>query len=169
VTRASPERRTYTVTSSKKRLPAVPGDAAGQRSLTAGAAPHREPGSSQALAQDALRSLVRQPRTARGPGGRPRSEVRDALLRAARELASSTSFPCLRELASHARVGLPAARRALDNMRRAGELVIVRARKVSWRNRPIPEWAPPDLAPAPTSAATDHGLGLQVVLSGWCR
>lgn len=87
--------------------------------------------------------------------GRPVGEVRMALLRAARELATAESAPTLFELACQSQVGFMAARRTVDNLRRAGRLVVVRSRKVDYRNRPVAEYARPEdlqrlgVAPAP--------------------
>ncbi|WP_371083512.1 hypothetical protein [Variovorax sp. RCC_210] len=46
------------------------------------------------------------------------------------------------ELALHAQVGYVAARKTVDNMRRAGVLVPIRERKVDYRNRPVAEYCP---------------------------
>lgn len=74
---------------------------------------------------------------------RPAGEVRQALLDAALTLSTPASSPTLLELAKHSQVGFMAARRTVDNMRRAGVLVVVRTRKVDYRNRPVAEYCPP--------------------------
>ncbi|WP_367847023.1 hypothetical protein [Rhodoferax sp. WC2427] len=72
---------------------------------------------------------------------RPVGEVREALLAAAVALATDEQAPTVRELAQKARVGQLAARRTIDNLRRAGLLHIPRMRKVDYRNCPVAEYA----------------------------
>ncbi len=74
---------------------------------------------------------------------RPPGEVRQALFDSALALSTPTSSPTLLELAQHSQVGFLAARRTVDNMRRAGILVVVRTRKVDYRNRPVAEYCTP--------------------------
>lgn len=75
---------------------------------------------------------------------RPAGEVRLALLKAARELTTVEQSATLLELAKHSQVGFMAARRTVDNMRRAGVLQVVRTRRVDYRNRPVAEYASPN-------------------------
>ncbi|MBN8749509.1 MAG: hypothetical protein J0I65_18610 [Variovorax sp.] len=79
---------------------------------------------------------------------RPPGEVRQALLDAALALTTRERSPTLMELACKSQVGFLAARRTVDNMRRAGALVIVRTRAVDYRPRPVAEYSPPDLVQA---------------------
>lgn len=72
---------------------------------------------------------------------RPAGEIREALLAAALALATDTQAPTVRELAAKACVGQLAARRTIDNLRRAGLLHIPRTRKVTYRNCPVAEYA----------------------------
>ena len=74
---------------------------------------------------------------------RPTGEVRQALFDAALALTTPARSPTLLELAQHSQVGFLAARRTVDNMRRAGVLVVVRTRKVDYRNRPVAEYCTP--------------------------
>ena len=74
---------------------------------------------------------------------RPAGEVRQALLDAAHAMTTPDQSPTLLELATRSQVGFLAARRTIDNMRRAGVLVVVRTRKVDYRNRPVAEYSPP--------------------------
>lgn len=67
--------------------------------------------------------------------------MRQALFDAAQALTTPDSSPTMLELAKHAQVGFKAARTTVDNMRRAGVLVVVRTRTVSYRNRPVAEYA----------------------------
>lgn len=76
---------------------------------------------------------------------RPPGEIHQALLGAARELFTPERAPTLAELAQRAQVGRDAARRTVDNMKRHGALRQVRERRVTYRNRPVAEYAPPDL------------------------
>ncbi len=73
---------------------------------------------------------------------RPAGEVRLALLRAARELATPDRAGTLREIAERACVGVSSARWTIRDMWRAGQLAQVRERPVSYRNRPVWEYAP---------------------------
>lgn len=75
--------------------------------------------------------------------GRPVGEIRLALLKAARELTTAERSPTMMELACHSQVGFLAARRTVDNMRRAGALQVVRTRRVDYRNRPVAEYGDP--------------------------
>lgn len=75
---------------------------------------------------------------------RPTGEIRQALLNAALALTTPDRSPTLLELAHHSQVGFMAARRTVDNMRRAGQLQIVRTRKVDYRNRPVAEYGVPE-------------------------
>lgn len=79
---------------------------------------------------------------------RPPGEVRQALLDAALALTTPERSPTLLELATKSQVGFMAARRTVDNMRRAGVLVVVRTRRVDYRNRPVAEYCPPNRAEA---------------------
>lgn len=73
---------------------------------------------------------------------RPAGEIRQALFDAALALTTPERSPTMLELAHHAQVGYLAARRTVDNMRRAGILVRVRERVVDYRNRPVAEYCP---------------------------
>ena len=96
--------------------------------------------------------------------GRPCGEVRVALQRACAQLATEERGATLRELAHQACVGMDAARRAVDNLRRAGHLVCVRERRVSYRNRPVAEYVPADLA---TKDTRDAGVHLMQIMQAW--
>ncbi len=93
--------------------------------------------------------------------GRPVGDVRLALLQAAAALSAPDHSPTLKELAAHACVGHAAARMAVSNMRRAGQLVIVRLRPVAYRRRPVAEYAP--------SVADGQAAGpfLQALMGAW--
>lgn len=87
---------------------------------------------------------------------RPPGEVRQALLDAARALTTETTAPTLVELAARSQVGREAARRTIDNLCRAQLLVVVRTRKVDYRNRPVAEYCTPDaVASAPSAVRCD--------------
>lgn len=78
---------------------------------------------------------------------RPPGEVRQALLRAHGELASTLPAdrhgPTLKELANKACVGYSDAMHTLKNLTRAGELEVAGTRRVEYRNRPVAEYARP--------------------------
>lgn len=86
---------------------------------------------------------------------RPAGDPRLALLKAAADLTTAARSPTLQELVSRSCVGREAARRTVDNMRRAGLLVIVRTRKVDYRNRPVAEYAPKDDVVVPEATAAE--------------
>ncbi len=98
--------------------------------------------------------------------GRPAGEVRRALLQAAVALRVGDKAPTLREMARKARVGHSAARVAVSNMRRAGSLVIVRHRQVDYRNRPVAEYAPPQI-PIGLLQPGEEGYSFQSLCSVW--
>lgn len=98
------------------------------------------------------------------PRGRPRGEVSDALLRACAHLATTERGATLRELAEASQVGTEAARWAVHTLRRAGHLVCVRHRRVAYRNRPVAEYVPADLAPKDTR---DAGVHLMQIMQAW--
>lgn len=80
------------------------------------------------------------PNNPRRPG-RP-DDVRRALLHAAMELNVVDRSPTLREIVRHANVGSVSGRNAVKNMRRAGLLVVTGERRVSYRSKPVAEYAP---------------------------
>lgn len=89
---------------------------------------------------------------------RPAGEIRQALIKAARDVVADLSMPnrgaTLAELADRSCVGRDAARRYVDNMRRSGALQIVGQRRVDYRNRPVAEYVPVD-------------RGMPLVEQGW--
>lgn len=84
---------------------------------------------------------------------RPSGEVRQALLSAAVALTTPEQAPTLAELAAKSQVGLDAALITVKNMVRSGALVIVRTRRVPYRNRPVAEYA--KAAPATCARVPD--------------
>ncbi|UOB06905.1 hypothetical protein [[Acidovorax] ebreus] len=92
---------------------------------------------------------------------RPRGEVHLALLRAVGELATPERGATLREVAAHAGVGRQAATYTMGNLRRYGAVVIARTRRVSYRNRPVAEYA----LPAPGGEAGPPGV--HALLAAW--
>ena len=80
------------------------------------------------------------------------------------ELATPERGATLREVAARACVGLVAARHALCYLRRSAAVVIVRTRRVPYRNKPVAEYALPDLAHAPEVTS---GGGMGALLSAW--
>lgn len=84
-------------------------------------------------------------------------DARLALLKAAVELTTAARSPTIRELAARACVGQEAARKTVDNMKRAGLLVIKRQRRVDYRNRPVAEYAPAPESEISGDAVADLG------------
>lgn len=97
-------------------------------------------------------------------GMRPKGEAHLALMEAARVLATPDRGATLRELAARACVGRTAARCTLNNLVRSRALVIVRTRRVAYRNRPVAEYALPD--PAAVNPRVAMGV-LTSALSAW--
>lgn len=88
--------------------------------------------------------------------------MRLALIQACERLATSGGAT-LRELAEAAKVGIDAARRAVDNLRRAGVLAVIGERTVSYRNRPVAVYVPSTMA----LAANDDVMGLAEAMRAW--
>lgn len=86
---------------------------------------------------------------------RPAGDPRLALLKAAADLTTAARSPTLRELAARACVGQEAARRTVENMKRAGLLVIRRKRRVDYRNNPVAEYAPKEGTHIPESTVAE--------------
>jgi len=86
---------------------------------------------------------------------RPANDTRQAILKAAVELTTVARSPTLRELAARACVGQDAARRTVDNMKRAGWLIKIRERRVDYRNRPVAEYAPKEGVEVSEATAAD--------------
>lgn len=93
---------------------------------------------------------------------RPRGEIRQVLFNTLREGPASTT----RELAARAGVGIAAAMGTLNNMVRAGEVVIVRSVRRSGVKRPVPVYA---IAPAIDPCDVHSGAALQSVLNSMTR
>jgi hypothetical protein len=95
---------------------------------------------------------------------RPKGEVHLAVLEAVKAIATPERGASLRELAAYARVGLVTARYTAANLTRSGALVIIRTRRVTYRNRPIAEYS------LPLDTAIDDapmGAALGAALSVW--
>lgn len=94
---------------------------------------------------------------------RPTGEIRQALFDAALALTTPERSPTMLELAHHAQVGYVAARRTVDNMRRAGVLVPVRPRVVDYRAKPVMEYCPRKRV----DKAVRQTCALRDVISAW--
>jgi hypothetical protein len=94
---------------------------------------------------------------------RPPGEIRCAVLNAAQALtAERGQGATCRDLAERACVSLRAARQAVKNMARAGELVRVGSTPVPGSRRPMTMFAPPvEQAAGPAALAA--------LMSTWCR
>ena len=92
---------------------------------------------------------------------RPRSDVAQALLQAALKLSAAGRGATLNELAEHAQVGKGAARMLVPSLKRRGRLQIVGTRRVSYRNRPVAEYAPGVAADDLIDVRPSPGLELQ--------
>ncbi len=86
---------------------------------------------------------------------RKAGDSRLALLKAAADLTTVTRSPTMRELAERACVGRVAAAHTVKTMRKAGLLVIVRTRKVDYRNKEVAEYAPKDGVAVPEATAAE--------------
>lgn len=99
-------------------------------------------------------------------------EVRLALGAAARELVvrsdAGVRGPTLQEMAQRATVGLAIARRTANNMTRAGDLrCITGRRKVPYRNKPVAEYLPPDVAQELDAAQPEDAPDFSALASAW--
>lgn len=92
-------------------------------------------------------------------------EVHQALLAAARELATPDRAPTVAELAAHAQVGHQAALNTVKNMRRRGQLRIVRTRRVAHTTKPVAEYAPADGTQA--EPVSPRGFEFGALLGAW--
>lgn len=94
---------------------------------------------------------------------RPAGDVRKALVDAVQPAPGRT----LQELADRACVGMDAARRTMDNLRRAGVVQRGPDKVVGYRNRPVATYLPAGYAAA---AANDASINhLCAVLRAWGR
>ena len=89
---------------------------------------------------------------------RPAGEVRQALLQACVQLATPGQGVTLREMAHQAQVGLDAAAMTIKHMRRAGQIHIAGERRVDYRNRPVAEYVPTQLAQGKGCMSPAHVL-----------
>ena len=99
---------------------------------------------------------------------RPLSDVAKALLSTANRLSAAGRAVTLAEMAAGACVGQTAATYTVKNLRRSGHLKIVGLRRVSYRNRPVAEYAlatveAKGVSPAPA------GVDLGRCLHAWAR
>ncbi|MEC5213302.1 hypothetical protein RCH06_001848 [Polaromonas sp. CG_9.5] len=96
---------------------------------------------------------------------RPRSEEATALLQTALRLSAAGRGVTLAELAAHAQVGKASARVLVPKLKRRGQLRIVGLRRVTYRNRPVAEYAP-----ALTEATQLPGwVEVGACLAGWAK
>ena len=94
---------------------------------------------------------------------RPAGDVRKALL----DVVQAAPGRTLQELADRACVGMDAARRTMDNLRRAGVVQRGPDRVVEYRNRPVATYLP---AGCVAAAANDSSIdNLCAALRAWGR
>lgn len=102
---------------------------------------------------------------------RPRGVIRQALLASAAQLSGASPMGGVtwRDAASHAQVGFSAAETTWRNMRRAGDLVDVRAVRMEHASRPMMLCRP--AAAPPASAGTEAGgcAGLVEAVRSWAQ
>lgn len=103
---------------------------------------------------------------------RPVGEISTAILSAAEHLTKEEGGErrghTLQELAQEACVGIQAARRTVDNMCRAGKLERVAERKVTYRNRPVVEYALP--APTPQDEVDEPSyIDVATIFTFWAQ
>jgi DNA-binding IclR family transcriptional regulator len=89
---------------------------------------------------------------------RPAGEIRIALLDAVTDAPGST----LQELALRAQVAVDAARRTLDNLRRAGVVMRGEDRAVAYRNKPVATYMPHAKA-----VAANDSISLATAMRAW--
>jgi len=96
------------------------------------------------------------------PMARPRGEIRQVLFNALREGPASTT----RELAARAGVGITAAMDTLNNMVKAGEVVVLHSARRPGVKRPVPVYS---IAPATDPCNEHNGAALQSALNSMTR
>lgn len=94
---------------------------------------------------------------------RPVGEVRVALQAACQKLAQPDQGVTMREMAIAACVGVEAARRTIDKMRRSGQIEVVGQRMVDHCDKPVLQYAPAKRCPS------DGCIGLTQVMGTWQR
>ncbi|MBY0455243.1 MAG: hypothetical protein K2Q11_10245 [Burkholderiaceae bacterium] len=98
---------------------------------------------------------------------RPSGEVRAALQAACEKLAQPDQGVTMREMAAAACVGVDAARRTVDNMRRAGQIAVVGKRLSTHCDKPVLQYAL--VKPCPALAQSDGCIGLAQTMGVWQR
>lgn len=96
--------------------------------------------------------------------GRPRGEIRQALLQAAERIAGDQGEVTWREAAAASQVGWAAAKQTFKDMARAGELVAVGEKRVPGICRPMRTFRPQRRGGWVTG-----GVSLGDVLAGWVK
>lgn len=89
---------------------------------------------------------------------RPRGEIRQALCSAAAEVGGGATW---RSLAARANVGFDAARRTVDNMAAAGELIVIGHHREPGVSRPM------NLYALAVETAANDGAALEQVVRCW--
>lgn len=101
---------------------------------------------------------------------RPAGEVHLALLQAAhahrRENAATGQGATLLELVHRSQVGYAVARALVPKLKSHGHLQIVGQRRVAYRNRPVAEYAPPQVT---GSLEADRSVDLSNCMRSWTR
>jgi hypothetical protein len=108
---------------------------------------------------------------------RPVSEPHLALLQAAQalrcEYAASGRGATLLEMVHRSQVGYTVARALVPKMTRAGHLHVVGERRVTYRNRPVAEYAPPATEAVPDVQDAEDGsqgfVDLGQCMADWAR
>lgn len=100
---------------------------------------------------------------------RTAGEVHQALIKAARELATQDRCATLAELADRACVGRDAARMHVPKLKSRGHLCIVRERRVDYRNRPVAEYAPVKVLSLEDVQAMTGAVVLSNCMQAWTR
>lgn len=105
---------------------------------------------------------------ATGWGGRPRGEIRQAVFQAAESLTHERGAFTGRDAAMAAQAGWEAARRTLQNMVTAGELVVVGTARAPGVSRPLNLYTRPAV-PQRTAAecAANCAADLARAMHGW--
>lgn len=98
---------------------------------------------------------------------RPAGEISQALIQAARDLATSGRGATLAELAHRACVSRDAARDHVPKLKSRGHLQQVGTRRVEYRNRPVAEYGPtPEHS---ENTVTQGWVDLNLCMADWVR
>ena len=97
--------------------------------------------------------------------GRPRGEIREAVAAAADQLLHQRGCCTYRDAAAAAKVGLELARRTVNRMAEAGELIVIGHARAPGVSKPLNLYA----KPKPVETAGAGAFALQQAVRSWAE